>query len=110
MRHENGHDSIQPLHSMTMTVRTIIGNLTDSYQKAATSTLHRVMVGMVKCEHISNPSRTTRSRTRHNIFNRACKSRARKRGLGAVGGRKAILAVLRDGATRYKKLYLTSVT
>ena len=55
MRHENGHDSIQqntqPPHSMTMTVRTTIGDLTASYQRAATSTLHCVMVGMVKCEN-----------------------------------------------------------
>ena len=41
----------QPPHSMTMTVRTTIGNLTASYQRAATSTLHCVMAGMVKCEN-----------------------------------------------------------
>ena len=41
----------QSPHSMTMTVRTIIGKLTASYQRAATSTLRYVMVGMVKCEN-----------------------------------------------------------
>ena len=53
MRHENGHSSIQqntqPPHSMTMTVRTIIDNLTASYQRSAKATLLFVMVGMVKC-------------------------------------------------------------
>jgi hypothetical protein len=41
----------QPPHSMTMTVRTTIGDLTASYQRAATSTLHCVVAGMVKCEN-----------------------------------------------------------
>ena len=53
--HENGHGSIQQNtqlpHSMTTTVRTTIDNLTASYQRAAISTLHCVMVGMVKCEN-----------------------------------------------------------
>ena len=42
---------IQSPHFMTMTVRTIIGNLKASYQRAATSTLHCVVVGMVTCEN-----------------------------------------------------------
>ena len=53
-RHANGHGSIrqntqaiQRPHSMT--VRTIIGNLTASYQRSATSTLLFVMVGMAEC-------------------------------------------------------------
>ena len=43
----------QPPHYMTMTSRAIIGNLTASYERqgAATSTLHCVMVGKVKCEN-----------------------------------------------------------